>query len=327
MTVGITFFFGSEGFGITNEKSSPTRNKGKSLIDLPDNYTLIDLETTGLTPYCDEIIELSALKIRNNKIVKEYSRLVKPDDNIDSFITELTGITNQMLKTAPNIESVLQEFIDFISDDIVVGYNVNFDINFIYDNYFGLFDKKFKNNFVDLMRICKKVYNLPNHKLKTVADSLNICTDNNHRGLKDCYITFEVYNHLKSNIFSKYETIKDFYKANWASANKLSDNIVAATTDINTNSFFYNKTCVFTGTLNIPRKEAMQLVVNNGGHISDSLNKQTNILIVGFQDYTKTKKIGKSNKIIKAETYILKGQDLLIIPESEFYQLINEEYE
>lgn len=305
------------------------RDKGKSLIEFPNDYTIIDIETTGLMPLYDEIIELSALKIKNNNVVEEFSSLVKPFDEIDEFITDLTGITNAMLETAPEIEKILPNFIDFLENDIIVGYNVNFDINFIYDAYQGCFNRVFDNDFIDIMRICKKTCELPNHKLKTVANSLQISTEGHHRGIKDCYITFEVYNNQKNKILSDYGTAKDFYKANWASAHKrnIKPSVgLAPTVDvIDTTNFFYNKTCVFTGTLSMLRKEAMQLVVNKGGIASDTLTKQTNLLIVGTQDYTKTKEKGKSNKIIKAESYILQGQDLQIIPESEFCELINEE--
>ena len=71
----------------------------------------------------------------------------------------------------------------------------------------------------------------------------------------------------------------------------------------------------------------MQLIVNMGGLVSDTLNKETNLLIVGTQDYKKTKENGKSNKMLKAEKYILKGQDLQIIPEDEFYKLIKEQHD
>ena len=158
MPVGIELFVSSSGkYGI-GEPQQYRRNKGQSLIEFPCNYTIIDIETSGLSPMYDEIIELSALKVQDNEIVDEFSSLVKPDYKIDSFITELTGITNDMLKNAPKINKILPEFINFISDDKILGYNINFDINFIYDDLKRYFGKDFKNNFIDLMRICKKAY-------------------------------------------------------------------------------------------------------------------------------------------------------------------------
>ena len=71
---------------------------------MPDNYTVIDIETTGLSPYNDEIIELSGLKVRNNQVVEEFSSLINPRRDVNEFISSLTGITNTMLKTAPELQ-------------------------------------------------------------------------------------------------------------------------------------------------------------------------------------------------------------------------------
>ncbi len=308
---------------IKQEEKSKKRNKGKSIIDLPCDYTLIDIETTGLIPAYDEIIELSAIKVRDNEIIDKYSTLVKPEYEVDEFITELTGITNEMLLNSPNIKDVLEQFINFIGDDIVVGYNVNFDINFIYDDYKGYFNKDFSNNYVDLMRICKKHCILPNYELKTVSEFYNISTQGHHRGLNDCYIEFELYNKVSAEIIEKYVCIKDFYNQNWYQC-KTAKDITTSNTSFNEDNFFFNKVCVFTGILDIPRKEAMQKIVDVGGKVSDTLNRETNVLIVGTQDCLKTKENGKSNKMLKAEKYILKGQDLQIISENDFMELIEE---
>ena len=82
------------------------REKGKSLLDFPSNYVLFDIETTGLDPEYDEIIEIGAIKVDNNKVMDEFHSLIKPDNEIDEFITNLTGITNEMVENAANIEEV-----------------------------------------------------------------------------------------------------------------------------------------------------------------------------------------------------------------------------
>lgn len=164
---------------------------------MPDNYTVIDIETTGLSPQFDEIIELSGLKVRNNKVVKEFSSLIKPKyKTVDGFITSLTGITVAMLSNAPLIETVLPQFIDFIAEDTILGHNVKFDIGFIKTKLKEKFNKNIDNRIMDTMHIAKSLIKLPNYKLTTIAQKYNIDTKNNHRGLKDCYITFEVYNNL-----------------------------------------------------------------------------------------------------------------------------------
>ena len=175
-------------FVTTSDKSEkPSRpNKGHSLIAAPDTYTVIDIETTGLdSRYC-EIIELSALRYSNGSLVDSFTTLVKPTEPIDSFITELTGITNDLVADAPAISDAIKSFYDFVGSDILVGYNVNFDINFIYDVLQDTHSIDFTNSFVDVMRFARKLLpELKNHKLETVAAHYKVSSPA-HRSYADC---------------------------------------------------------------------------------------------------------------------------------------------
>ena len=107
--------------------------KGRSLIEDPKDFVIIDIETTGLMPDWDNIIEIGSIKYKNNIEVERFSTLIKPpayDDGsyIDDYIVELTGITNEMLSTAPSVEEVLADFDSFIGNSVLIGHNVNFDI-------------------------------------------------------------------------------------------------------------------------------------------------------------------------------------------------------
>lgn len=180
------------------------RIKGESLLTFPEDYTVIDIETNGLNSAIDDIIELSAIRVRKDKSVKTFSKLIKPQRPVGSFISRLTGISNSMLSNEPSIEEVLPEFLDFIGKDIVLGHNVNFDINFIYDKSIKHFNKAFSNSFVDTLKIARKLkLDCANHKLKTLADYYQIKQGRMHRGLEDCRITFEVYKCLKSYVLAK----------------------------------------------------------------------------------------------------------------------------
>lgn len=172
--------------------------KGKSLNDLVDDYVLVDIETTGLSPQRDEIIEIGAIKVKDNKIVDTYSSLINIGKKIPYFITELTGITTEMITNeGKDKEEVLREFVDFAGDNIIVGHNVNFDINFIYDKCEKYLNTYLSNDFIDTMKIAKKLVSTPNYKLGTLADYFNVDYNGAHRGLKDVEITYEVYNKLK----------------------------------------------------------------------------------------------------------------------------------
>ena len=311
---------------LKNKRNCKNRNKGKNLVKFPNDYTIIDIETTGLSTEYDEIIELSALKIRNNEIIDKFSTLIKPDYAIDQFITNLTGITNEMVKNAPKINKILDKYLNFIGSDIVIGHNVNFDINFIYDNCLEYYEKEFSNDFIDTHRISKKACSIERHRLNDVAEYYRIDATGHHRAENDCLMTNAIYQAMKNEILSKYGSAEEFYKQNWYHGyqNNIAKNITTQKTNFDEDNFFYNKFCAFTGSLTIQRKDAMQKVVDLGGKVTDNLTQETNILIIGTQDYSKTKENGKSNKMIKAAKYILKGQDLQIISETEFFELINE---
>jgi DNA polymerase-3 subunit epsilon len=303
------------------------REKGRSIIDFPQNYILIDIETTGLSTEWDEIIEIAALKIKQDKIVDTFSSLVKPQFEIDEFITELTGISNQDLENAPSLIDVLPLFKDFISSSFLIGYNVNFDINFLYDAFLENMNYKMNNDYIDILRIARKVLpTLEHHRLDDLISYYSLDERRLHRALNDCEKTFSVFQSLKEEVLSKFASTEDFKKINHSKSYDEIFKSLKAETDIFDESHpIYNKICVFTGTLEkMSRKEAAQLVTNIGGICKNNITKDTNFLILGNTDYSKNIKGGKSNKQKKAEQLILSGQDLIILPENEFYELINQ---
>ena len=175
-------------------QNSKRNDKGNSLIDIIKDFVVVDIETTGLDPRYDEIIEISALKIRNNEIVGTFSELIKPTYEIDEFITELTGITNDMLNEANQINVVLPKFMEFVGTDIIIGHNVNFDINFLYDNLLECNESTLNNDFIDTLRIARRVLkDLKHHRLDDLTMYFNITQRDKHRALNDCKLTLEVY--------------------------------------------------------------------------------------------------------------------------------------
>ena len=184
-----------------NKEKSNQYNKnsiGKNLTKFIDDYVLVDIETTGFSPINDEIIEIGAIKVENNKIVKQYDELIKIDKILPQKITELTGITDNMLKNGklPNI--VLEEFIKFVGNSIIVGHNVNFDLGFLCNKCKKYLNYNLNNDYIDTLYLARKlVPNSYNHKLGTLAKLFNISYKGAHRGLKDVEITYGVYNSLR----------------------------------------------------------------------------------------------------------------------------------
>lgn len=172
--------------------------KGNSLIRKLDDYTVLDIETTSLDTFSGEIVEISAIKVRDRKEIDSFSKLIKTKNEIGYFTTRLTGITNEMVeKQGKELVVVLQEFRKFLDKDIIVGHNVNFDINFIYDNMEENLNEYLSNDFVDTLRISRKVLpNLRHHKLDDLIRYFNLTRRNEHRALNDCILTNQVYINL-----------------------------------------------------------------------------------------------------------------------------------
>lgn len=300
-------------------------SKGKSIIALPSDYVALDIETTGLDPSVDEIIELAAIRVRDGVRADTFASLVKPRNTISGFITELTGITNDMVSGAPRVESILPQFCEFIGGDVVVGHNVNFDINFIYDNLMQCSHRVFGNDFIDLLRIARKTLpELENHRLDTICRHFAVDTTAHHRGMRDCDMANECFQHYREVVAQRFGSTDEFIRM--FGHKVMARDMTAAKDHFNEEHPLFNQVCVFTGTLEgMERREAMQVVVNAGGRCSDQVTKETNYLIVGSLEYSSNIRGNKSSKILKAEKYVLKGQDIKVISQSTFADLLNEQ--
>lgn len=328
----MSFVIGIDENGIIYENASKFKtlreNKGKSKILFPDRFVIIDLETTGLEPDFDNIIEVAALKIHDGQIIEQYQSLVKPYGEIDDYITELTGITNEMLSSAPAPEKVLSDVYAFSEGYIFMGHNVNFDINFLYDWTCKLLNKCVSNDFVDTLRIARKLYpSMKHHRLQDLVSVLNVPSNGFHRAMNDCHNTYFCYLRMLEDIKHQYGSevafVEKFKKISHSklNANDLSTN----KTDFDISHPLFGKLCVFTGTLEkMQRKDAMQLVLDLGGEVGNSVTAKTNYLILGNNDYCSSIKDGKSNKHKKAEELKLKGKDIEIITENIFYEMLEE---
>jgi DNA polymerase III epsilon subunit family exonuclease len=180
-------------------KTNPRPGRGKSLIASPEDYVCIDLETTGLRPSSDWIIEVAAYRMRSGKAEDRFVSFVRPGEigKVSSFITQLTGITREMVADAPLPEEVLPELFDFVGDDMVVGHNTCFDMNFLYDGAVRAGLDPIGNDFTDTMRISRRTYKeLPNHRLGTLAQHLDVVPTAAHRAAADVETTIRCYEQM-----------------------------------------------------------------------------------------------------------------------------------
>ena len=165
------------------------------------DYVIVDLETTGLSPVKNEIIEIGAIKVQNNEIVDRLDILVKPENRVNYFISNLTGITNEMLEDAMDIKEALKIFSEFASDSTLMAHNANFDMSFLNTNLDKHFKYTLKNKCLDTLAISRHyLKGMPNYKLETLANHFNVNYSGAHRSLKDCEITYEVYKNIMENV-------------------------------------------------------------------------------------------------------------------------------
>ncbi|NLG40254.1 MAG: 3'-5' exonuclease, partial [Chloroflexi bacterium] len=156
----------------------------------------LDIETTGLDPKNDSIIEIGAVKFNDNRVVAEFSKLINPRKPINQFITNLTGITNSMVMNAPFIIDVLPEIHDFIGDAIILGQNIDFDLSFFHRyNHFK------DNPTIDTYELAAVLMpTASRYGLGSLARQLGVVLTNAHRALDDARATMQVYQQLVKKI-------------------------------------------------------------------------------------------------------------------------------
>lgn len=121
------------------------------------DFTVIDVETTGLNPKTDKLIEIGAVRVRAGKITDRYESLLYPGQKLEERIVQLTGITDEMLRCAPLPEKVLPEFFAFLGEDVLLGHSIMFDYSFLKRAAvnLGLMDSRQNGRGIDTLRIAR----------------------------------------------------------------------------------------------------------------------------------------------------------------------------
>lgn len=166
-----------------------------------------DVETTGLNPVNDRIIEIGCCEFIDLKPVKEFSTLVNANHYVPSYVTKINNITNEMLSDAPNEEEVYYYFSAFIKDvlegrAIIVAHNANFDMNFLANTLTRLgFSGKLY--YIDTLDLSRSYLRLSNHKQVTVAEYFNIPIGNAHRAGDDALVCGKILTKIVNLIKNK----------------------------------------------------------------------------------------------------------------------------
>ena len=168
-------------------------NRKKLAKYVPD-YVVFDLETTGISCIKDDIVEISAIKVKNGEVVDTFSTLVNPGRSIPWQATKVNGITDEMVANAPDSQCAVREFLDFAGENVLVGHNIQtFDLKFI-DREAEAFGRIVENHFIDTLSMAKSCLpQLSHYKLVDLAAYFDISAKGAHRALNDCIMNQKCY--------------------------------------------------------------------------------------------------------------------------------------
>ena len=180
----IKILYGCEGYYV-NDVDDRVVVHGSGDMEFDGEYVAFDLETTGLSSQKDEIIEIGAVRMQGGKELERFQTFVNPRRRLEQKIVELTGITDAMLADAPNIETVLPEFLEFVGDRVLVAHNADFDTGFIREacRKQGL---SYGFTSVDTLILSQNLLpHLNKFKLDVVSNALSLPDFNHHRAGDD----------------------------------------------------------------------------------------------------------------------------------------------
>ena len=188
--LGMKVIYGMEGYLVDDAAKAIF---GEDDTGFDDEFVVFDIETTGLSAMTCKITEIGAVLVRNGEVLKVFSTFVNPDGHIPEEITELTGITDDMVSDAPSQGDAVKAFIEFVGKRTVVAHNANFDMGFIRraaENAGIHFDPPYLDT-LSMSRFLNP--ELKNQKLDTLVDFYRLGDFNHHRACDDAEATAKIF--------------------------------------------------------------------------------------------------------------------------------------
>lgn len=259
------------------------------------------------------------MKVRNGRIVDQYTNLIKfPKNNkVPAFITKLNGITEeQIVNEGIPAEQAIKEFREFIDDDIIIGYNVNFDLNFLYD-----LSQKYKlpilnNDYVDVLRLARAYYPRERHnRLIDCMQRAGIAQVEEHHGLADSLDTIKVYNDFSAHFT---DDLLEATRNKIKNVDLTGDDVDYI--DLGFRNPVQNKNIVLSGHIHMDEQDADKMIGNMGGKVEDKVNPMTNYLIMGDHDFFR-----KDNEDLNTARDLIKdGAKIKRLSESFFLGMLDD---
>ena len=300
------------------QPSSPAQKTVMRIVDnsnvLPD-YTVIDVETTGLHYRHDRIIQLAALRIRNHQSVDSLCFIVNPGIPIPEQASKVNGFTDEMVKDKGGFIDHISELMNFLGDDILLAHNADFDRQFI-EYQIG---ESLPNHWIDTLSFSRQaVYDMRNYKLVTLyKDLCHKDPINAHDALADCKMTHEVFETIINKLGNEGKSISlnnNQTQTKWY-AYELPKREFVKNDAAKPECPFYKKHIVFSGRIpEMTRRQAIQAVFDQGGDYGNQLRQKTSILVKGEE--------ADESVIKQAEIGMLPDKPIKIITADEFKQLV-----
>ena len=202
--------YGVEAYLAPDNTKSVYYPKGQTLNT---TYCVLDLETTGFSAVTEKITEIGVMKVQNGEVVDEFSCFVNPQKHIPERVTEVTNITDEMVKNAETIEQVFPKLLAFLEDSVIVAHNASFDVGFLKQTAQTL-GYKFDYSYIDTLSLAKDLFpDYKKYKLGKIAENLGIKVEVAHRALDDVDTTVKVFKVMLEMLSKKgATTIEDIDK-------------------------------------------------------------------------------------------------------------------
>ena len=181
-----------------NAHSSPSHPQG--------TFAVIDFETTGISPECGaRPTEIGVVILEDGVIVDTYESLMNPGVHIPYFIQELTGITDSMVRHAPDVGTVMQEVTEFIASHRLVAHNAAFDSKFLDAELIKLKRPRDKEMLCSLMLSRRVFPEIPSHKLSSLVETLRLPSTKHHRALADATAAAHLLMHIQRELEQRFD--------------------------------------------------------------------------------------------------------------------------
>ena len=310
--------------------TAPVAPSDLAQTDYEQCFVVLDIETTGLDPECDDIIEFGAIKVENGQETGCFNTLIDPGYPIPPYITQLTGITDSDVAGAPDLSTAIQDIAAFIGNLPVVAHNATFDLRFLFHAYKRAnLQANFK--YFDTLTLSRHAFpNAPNHKLSTLISYLGMDGEQAHRALSDVRFTYQIFcacrAHVDLSLFIlPYPSTKSQRRKQYHARERyfIRDSACQKAA-IDPNHPLYQKRILFTGTMQMPRHQAAQLAEDCGAFLTGSVSKNIDYLVVGTQ-YTSSSDMDNMSTKEKKAHWLNEHEDghIQIINEAEFIKLLN----